>query len=73
MQAAVIEHIAREADTLTLSEYTELLERLVQRLRIRYQPDMRAYDWKELYGLGKGIWGKEDAQDYVNRLREDRA
>jgi len=28
--------------------------------------------WEALYGLGKGLWKKEDAQEYVNRLREDR-
>ena len=25
----------------------------------------------EFYGLGRGLW-KEDAQEYVSRLREDR-
>lgn len=29
-------------------------------------------DWNNLYGLGKGLWKGEDAQEYVNRLREDR-
>jgi hypothetical protein len=29
-------------------------------------------DWKALYGLGKGLWKDEDAQEYVNRLREER-
>ena len=25
----------------------------------------------ELRGLGKEIWGREDAQDYVNQLRDE--
>jgi hypothetical protein len=28
-------------------------------------------DWKELYSVGKDLW-KEDAQEYVNCLRENR-
>lgn len=72
MPTAVIDHIAREAEMLSLPEYTELLERLVHTLRTRYQPETRQDDWQALYGLGKGLWGTEDAQDYVNRLREER-
>jgi hypothetical protein len=30
-------------------------------------------DWNKLYGLGKGLWKGEDAQEYVDRLREERA
>jgi len=26
----------------------------------------------EFYGLGKGLWAGQDAQDYVNESREDR-
>lgn len=33
--------------------------------------NVKELDWKALYGLGKGLW-KEDAQEYVNRLRENR-
>jgi len=29
-------------------------------------------DWKNLYGLGKGLWEGKDAQDYVSRQREDK-
>lgn len=27
--------------------------------------------WRDLYGTGKDIWGDEDAQEYVNRLRDE--
>lgn len=29
-------------------------------------------DWKPLYGFGENLWKGEDAQEYVDRLREDR-
>ena len=32
----------------------------------------KGQDWKPLYGLGKDLWKDEDAQEYVNQLREDR-
>jgi len=32
----------------------------------------KALDWKPLYGLGKDLWKGEDAQAYVDRLREGR-
>lgn len=28
-------------------------------------------DWSALYVSDKRLWANEDAQDYVNRLRED--
>jgi hypothetical protein len=30
-----------------------------------------ASTWRELVGLGKEIWKGEDAQGYVNRLRDE--
>jgi len=32
------------------------------------KPDLK---WSEAVGLGKEIWGGEDAQEYVNRLRDE--
>jgi hypothetical protein len=29
-------------------------------------------NWSKLYGLGKGLWKEQDAQEYVNRVREHR-
>ncbi len=34
--------------------------------------ERKELDWNKLYGLGKGLWNGEEAQEYVNRLREDR-
>jgi hypothetical protein len=27
--------------------------------------------WRDFYGLGRDLWQDEDAQDYVNRLRDE--
>jgi hypothetical protein len=35
------------------------------------QPPAEAWQWRDFYGLGKEIWSQEDAQDYVNHLRDE--
>ena len=40
--------------------------------RIRKTETRPAASWNELYGLGKGVWDGQDAQEYVNEMREDR-
>ncbi|MBI5236730.1 MAG: hypothetical protein HY886_10855 [Deltaproteobacteria bacterium] len=32
---------------------------------------IKKLNWDTLYGLGKGLW-KEDAQEYIKRLRDER-
>ena len=63
--------IERELEALSLRDKEKLLSRLIQRLRQRERRGA-SRDWVKLYGIGKGIWNGEDAQDYVNRIREDR-
>jgi hypothetical protein len=63
--------IERELENLCLRDQEKLAARLAQRLR-QGRPEKKSCNWKKLYGLGKGLWRGEDAQDYVNRLREDR-
>jgi hypothetical protein len=72
MSKVVVENITKQADDLSLSEHIELIEMLVHRLRDKSGTMPKPLDWEELYGLGKGLWADEDAQEYVNRLREDR-
>jgi hypothetical protein len=67
-----IEKIEKEIKDLSPQEQLKLLETLVHQLRKIYLPPTKELDWKKLYDLGKGLWEKEDAQKYVNRLREDR-
>ncbi len=64
--------IERETEKLTLQELLKLMESLVRQIRKKSSPVRKQLDWKELYGLGSGLWNGEDAQDYVNRLREER-
>ena len=33
--------------------------------------DVGEWCWRDFYGLGREIWQDEDAQQYVNRLREE--
>lgn len=63
--------IEREVEGLPLRDQAKLLAKLAQRLG-RGGRKKGTCDWSKLYGLGKGLWEGEDAQAYVNRLREDR-
>lgn len=35
------------------------------------QETAKKVHWRDLYGLGKEIWSGMDAQEYVNRLRDE--
>ena len=72
MASNAVEHISSQADSLPLPDYIDLIERLVHRLRDKRDMQPIQHDWNDLYGLGKGLWNDEDAQDYVDRLREER-
>ena len=69
---ATFEIIEREIEKLKPQEQLKLVRRLTHRLRKTHVSVKKELDWKEFYGLGKGLWKKEDAQKYVNRLREER-
>ena len=64
--------IEKDVERLTPNEQLKLLEKLAHQLKQTGIAMKKELDWKELYGLGKGLWKGEDAQKYVNRLREDR-
>ena len=67
-----LEKIEKVIEGLTPREQLKLVEKLAQRLRKTELASKKRHDWNKLYGLGKGLWAKEDAQDYVNRQREER-
>lgn len=69
---ATFEIIEREIEKLKPQEQLKLVRRLTHRLKKTRVSVKKELDWKEFYGLGKGLWKKEDAQKYVNRLREER-
>jgi hypothetical protein len=67
-----LETIEKQAAKLSLQDHIKLMEALARQLREKSIPPQQQLDWSALYGLGKGLWESEDAQEYVNRLREDR-
>ena len=67
-----IDKIEKEVNRLAPREQAKLVDRLLARLKKNGGASKKQKDWTKLYGLGKGLWKHEDAQEYVNRLREDR-
>jgi len=63
--------IEKEVEKLSPQEQLKLVEKLAHKLR-KTGIAKKEFDWKSLYGLGKGLWKGEDAQEYVDRLRENR-
>jgi len=72
MKESILISIEKQAAKLSLQEHIELIDKLTHQLKGKSINLNNKTDWKSLYGLGKGIWGNEDAQDHVNQLREDR-
>lgn len=70
-KAPNLRKLERELENLSLRDQEKLAARLAQRLQ-QVRRGKKSHDWAKLYGLGKGLWKGEDAQGYVNRLREDR-
>jgi hypothetical protein len=64
--------IEKEIEKLSPKDQLKLVEKLAHQLRKSGITVKRELDWKNLYGLGKGLWKGDDAQDYVNGLREER-
>ncbi|MBU2637290.1 MAG: hypothetical protein KJ963_09465, partial [Bacteroidetes bacterium] len=64
--------IEKELDHLSKADQVKLLNRLINRLRKKNLTIKKELDWTKLYGVGRGLWKDEDAQKYVNRLREER-
>ncbi|MEW6608539.1 MAG: hypothetical protein AB1414_14025 [bacterium] len=64
--------IEKEIGKLTPQEQLTLVIRLAQQLRKSGLAMKKELNWNKLYGIGKGLWKGEDAQEYVSRLREER-
>ena len=69
---STIGEIEKEIKSLSPSDQLRLMEKIAQQLRKSGLSLRKELDWKNLYGLGKGLWKGDDAQGYVNSLREDR-
>ena len=72
-KANTLEKIEKELARLSPKDQLKLVEKLAHQLRKTGLTVKKELDWKNLYGLGAGLWKGEDAQKYVNCLREDRA
>ena len=73
---STLELIEREAGNLSPEEQLKLITHLMSRLRTRKERARQstAGVWispVKLYGAAKGLYN-EDAQEYINRTREDR-
>ena len=71
-KGTILGKIEKEIERLTTQEQLQLVERLAHQLRGKDLAIKKKLDWNKLYGLGKGLWKSEDAQGYINRLREER-
>lgn len=71
-RAVTLEKIEDEIKELEPREQLKLVESVIHHLRKSRLSMRKELNWNKLYGLGKGLWEGEDAQGYVNRLREDR-
>lgn len=71
-RASTLGKIEKEIEKLSPKDQLKLVEKLAHQLRKTGLASKRELDWTNLYGLGRGLWKGEDAQKYVNRLREDR-
>lgn len=67
-----LEKIESQIMSLPVSEQIHLIERIARRVRSVQTKSRITLNWNDLYGTGKGLWGGDDAQDYVNRAREER-
>jgi hypothetical protein len=71
-KGSTLEKIEKEIERLSPRDQLKLVEKVAHQLRKLGVSGRRDLDWEGLYGLGKGLWKGEDAQEYVTRLREDR-
>jgi hypothetical protein len=56
-------------ERLSPEEQLSLIEHVVHELREGKRDQIR--HWREFRGLGKEIWQGIDAQEYVNKLRDE--
>jgi len=67
-----LQEIEKDIEKLAPQDQLKLMEKIAHLLIKSDLITKKELDWNELYGLGKGLWNGEDAQEYVNRSREER-
>ncbi len=63
--------VLRDAEHLSPEEQRELVEALLQRLRVRELPDGEAPRIEDLAGTAPYPLCGEDAQEYISRMRDE--
>lgn len=71
MEKDILKQIEKEISNLTPLELLKVIELILKQLKKHQISSTKKLDLRELYGIGKNLWN-EDAQNYVNSLREDR-
>lgn len=67
-----LERIEQVIFNLPPQEQLEFMEKMINHLKEQnLKPNEAEFNWNEFYGIAKGLWN-EDAQEYINRLREER-
>jgi phage-related protein len=67
-----LERVEQEVKNLSVHDQLELIARALNRIKEENSNQNEAdFSWDQFYGISKGLW-QEDAQEYVNRLREER-
>ena len=67
-----LQEIEKDIEKLGPQDQLKLMEKIAHLLIGSDLITKKELDWNELYGLGKGLWNGEDAQEYINRSREER-
>ena len=67
-----LERIRKEVENLMPDEQLKLVDILVHKLMKQEIVKRKRVNLGDFYGLGKGLWKGEDAQEYVNKLRDER-
>ncbi len=66
----IVEKVLENISELELVQKLDLLERIIHDLKDAYGKG--EMDWRKLYGMGAGVWEGQDAQEYIDDLRENR-
>ncbi len=67
-----LENIEHQIMSLPIPDQIYLIERIAHRINSKHMKTKVKLNWNDLYGMGKGLWQDEDAQNYVNQAREER-
>jgi hypothetical protein len=71
-KASSLKKIEMELKNLPLGKQRRLIAQMRKRLSEKRSGKKILRDWSQLYGLGKGLWRRQDAQAYVNKQRGER-